>query len=172
MSECVELFIPPDWREAAGIADLACGHGALATALGIGAWQAMTLLSDKEGWINQPQMEGALGRSGRRWRRLRPQERFGAAAGGVVMVQWLGAWMEAGNPFAACAYRHWAAYRNVEGQGWVWDVNEPGRWMRKGEWVRWMTAALMPERAVGWDVIGKWEVEGNDENRMRNDGLL
>lgn len=165
----IELPIPPDWREASHVSNLACGHGALAAALGIGAWEAFGLLGSKEGWVNMPMMEAALQASRRRWRRLRPQERFGAAAGGVVMVQFLGSWMEAGNPYAACRYRHWAATRN----GLVWDVNWPDAWLTKPAWVCRMIAELLPtvKRATGWDVIGKWEVEAmwNHECGMTND---
>lgn len=152
-----EFYIPADLADAAYHVEIACGHGALAAVLGVGVFEAFSLLGDREGAVNMPQMEGALKQSGCVWRKLAAGQKVPAEGRGIVMVQWLGPWMRA-PVFVQCQYRHWIAVRG----GVVWDINWPGAWMTKKEWLRCVhsTPGLMPVRCTGWDVAGTWELLG------------
>jgi hypothetical protein len=142
------IFSPTD-MEAAAARGARCGHGALAAALGIPVLEAMKHL--KSGWVNVPMMKRAIEAHGRRWKRV---ERPEAGDTAVILVQFLGPWMDEGKPPAlACRYRHWVAC-NEDGQ--LWDANWPG-WMPHDVW-KTLAPELLPEESNGYVVWGALEI--------------
>lgn len=133
------FYSPPDMDQAAEAFGAACGHGALAAALGTTVGITVDRYFDGQGgWVNIPMMKAAMARAGRSCRR---QPAIPSRGDGVALVQWLGRWMEPQVPPAArCAHRHWIAFR----EGLVWDVNRP-RWMSPEEWHRWVPALYGPK---------------------------
>lgn len=127
-----------------------CGHGALAAALGLPVLHVMPLF-DKSGWVNIPTMKAAIQHAGRSYRKAPRPPEIGIA---VVLVQWLGTWMEPQAPAAArCAHRHWIAVNNML----AWDVNRP-EWIAVSEWLAWLPT-IYPRRVTGHQVDSVWVIE-------------
>lgn len=145
MSETPELFAPPDMVTAYADLGAMCGHGALAAALGIPVKQAFPYF-EQRGWVNIPMMKAAIEKAGKFWLRTFAQPGLGTA---VVMVQWLGRWMEPGVPIGArCAHRHWIALR----EGNVWDsLRCRDGWLTRTEWERGIEATY-PPRVTGHQI--------------------
>lgn len=143
------LYSPPDmdWNSGA-----ACGHGALAAALGITVAEARKYLP-KPGWINVPMMKAAIEVSGHKWRRVaKPHPEKDTA---VVLLQFLGPWMR--SPIAACHHRHWIATKG----GLVWDANTK-QWETVSQWKR-IVPDLLPDNSNGYDVWGALVITGNEK---------
>ena len=142
-------YFPPDMERCARDLGAACGHGALAAALGIPVVVAVLEgFHGRGGWVNIPMMQAAIQRAGRTWRR---EAQIPAAGDGVAIVQWLGPWMEPRVPrrVRAC-YRHWIAFRD----GLLWDANAH-LWMTPEEWHGWIPQ-VYPRRVTGHRVDGAY----------------
>lgn len=135
-------FFPRDMDACARVFGAACGHGALAAALGVPVVIVMhECFEDTGGWVNIPMMQVAMRRAGRSWRR---ETAIPATGDGVAMVQWLGSWMEAKvPPHVRCCYRHWIAFRD----GLLWDANAH-LWMTPEQWHGWVPQ-VYPRRVTG-----------------------
>lgn len=139
-------FSPLDMNLAYEHFGAACGHGALAAALGCPVLQVVPLL--KRGWVNIPIMKDAIAASKKRPTKHAAIPEKGC---GVAMVQFLGPWMEPGIPVAArCTQRHWIGLHD----GLVWDANCQ-HWMSRREWEEWVTG-IYPRRATGHELYGAW----------------
>lgn len=136
------FYSPPDMAICAEMQDAACGHGALAAALGIPVVIVMAeLFAEQGGWVNIPMMKEAIGRAEKGCVRLAAIPSAGSPGAGVAIVQWLGRWMEPQVPRAArAAHRHWIAFR----EGFVWDANRP-EWIPLAEWHRWVPILYGPK---------------------------
>lgn len=143
-------FSPTDMEFANEHFGAMCGHGALAAALGVPVLHVMPLF-DKAGWVNIPGMKAAIQHAGRAYRKApRPPER-GVA---VVLVQFLGSWMEPQVPFAArCAHRHWVAVNDMR----VWDVNRP-EWISTAEWLAWLPT-IYGRGVTGHEIDSVWVIQ-------------
>ena len=146
------LYLPKDMEECAKDWGAACGHGALAACLGTPVSVTLPLLG-KGGWINVPMMKDAL---------IKASKRFGVRRDGswpqrgkaVVMLQWLGSWMEPGVPLGArCAYRHWVAVRDmiITDKRVIWDANSQ-QWQTLEQWEREILPLVIHPKATGWEV--------------------
>lgn len=148
---------PTDFLEANRLAGAMCGHGAFAAANGLSVAEACEHfdgLKRGKSWCNIPDMERALRSLRAEWRSVGE----GWPAAGLVIVQFVGPWCEAGvPPAAACRYTHWIASRGE----WIWDVNA-GEWLARSVWEK-CVPELFPRRAVGWRVKRGYEVALNDE---------
>lgn len=129
----------------------ACGHGALAAAIGIPisivcsiGWHA-----PHPAWVNIPSMEEAMEKLGVRFRRAAltyPND-------GIFMVQFLGPWSKPGVPArVSCMHRHWAASR----KGYIWDINL-AKWVTHAEWEEFLPQ-LKHEKSHGWEINRSYEV--------------
>lgn len=132
-------FSPPDMDWTSGAA---CGHGALAAALGITVKESRRYLP-KPGWVNVPMMKSAIEVAGYKWVRV---EKPATSTTAVILLQFLGPWMR--SPIAACQHRHWVATK----QGMVWDANTK-RWETQAEWSR-IVPDLLPDNSTGFSVWG------------------
>lgn len=100
------------------------------------------------GWVNIPMMKAAIAKAG--YSAVRVPDRWppGGALPAVVMIQWIGPWMNPGVPAAArCQHRHWVAYQ----AGWIWDVNTD-KWQRFEDWLAEIVPQLLPKKATAWTV--------------------
>ena len=137
------LFSPWDMEVAAVNFDAACGHGALAAAVGCQVCYAMQYFG-AGGWVNIPMMKSALAHANVCFDSVDGWDQTGACA--VTMIQFLGPWMNPGVPVAArCQHRHWVATR----EGMVWDCNT-GKWQTREEWEKEVPPLLMPKRGTGF----------------------
>lgn len=144
-------YSPGDMELAAEQFGAACGHGALAAALGCPVRLAVPLF-ERPGWINIPMMTAAIVAAGWTYRKVRTIPRSGT---GVAMVQFLGPWMKDGVPPAArCKYRHWIA---VADGVLHWDANWP-EWAGARVWSL-RAPELYPERCTGHEIAGILAVE-------------
>lgn len=134
-------FTPTDFRKAHDLFGAMCGHGALASALGVPVMLAVPLF-DKTGWINIPMMKQAIASAERSIEGRSTDIPMEGPA--VAMVQWLGPWMEAKSLYAKCAYRHWIGIDHGE----IWDVNYE-HWMPPAIWTTRARAELYPPKATG-----------------------
>lgn len=141
------LPIPNDAARSHEMPGVACGHGALAAAIGCAISDVLPRLKP-DGWVNYPMMLEALVNLGIRSRSHRdtiaetPHDDRG-----VCLIQWAGPWCDPGRPPAArCQHRHWIAMR----ENLVWDINAPDVWTSIADWADFMPANLMPPRATGW----------------------
>lgn len=135
-------FNPPDLDHCIEKLNARCGHAAFAAATGNMVGAIMSYFDARGGWVNVVQMETALVEAGYSYRKA-----WGwhdRAEPSIVMIQWLGAWMDVAHPGARCAYRHWVAMAG----GLVWDINEP-RWQPRMEWESVLLPRLLPRRATG-----------------------
>lgn len=128
----------------------ACGHGALAAALGIPVViVCFELLPDRKSWVNMPDMEAALNKGkikftviGRKW-----------PTRGLALIQWEGPWTQPNVPArVACTKRHWVAVNGSE----VWDANLE-HWVSRAYWET-FASDLMPDKATGWSVARGYEL--------------
>lgn len=159
----VELFSPLDFEamHAKGLA--MCGHGALAAICKISVEETLQSFIHKRTWVNIPDMLFALqsiqhqlkisGRARLTYGRL-AEEIFPAR--GLVLIQFLGSWMNPGvPPGAACQHTHWAAVDRwpATGEEVIWDINY-NVWVRKTEWEARMIPQLIADnpRRTGWKI--------------------
>lgn len=141
-------FSPPDMDWNSGSA---CGHGALAAALGITVAEARRYLP-KPGWVNVPVMKVAIEVSGHKWKRVAKPDPETTA---VILLQFLGPWMR--HPIAACQHRHWVATKC----GLIWDANTK-RWETQAEWKR-ILPDLLPDNSTGFSVWGALVITANNQ---------
>ncbi len=143
------LFSPEDMEMASLHFDAMCGHGALAAALGCRVLLVMPLF-DRGGWVNIPMMQDAVQKAGHTCAKVHSIPVSGCA---VIMVQFLGRWMEAGVPIAArCAHRHWVAIR----EGQFWDVNFQV-WMSPEEWEK-RAPSMYGPKTTGHEFAGIYRI--------------
>lgn len=152
------LGVPPfpqDADEANAALGATCGHFALAAVLGDSVMKTAKFFFDAlvvkgRSWINLPMMHAALTSTGREWRSIGrewPQH-------GLVLIQFLGSWMNPGVPAAAaCRHTHWVATAG----GMVADVNAED-WLTRSAWEE-CVPQLFPRRATGWEVKRGIEVQ-------------
>jgi len=132
-----------------------CGHGALAAALGKPVCETVEyfqrLMEEKRGCVSEVDMRNAIMCAGRTYRRH--HARLPAAhLSGVVLLQFLGPWMER-HHMAKYRYRHWVAFR----EGRAWDANLE-RWEPWACWVKWAETELFPAHCTGYDIVGAFEI--------------
>lgn len=145
-----DLFSPPDMMLANEVFKAACGHGALAAALGIRVMDVMQYFDDG-GWVNIPIMKAAIFRATCAPPIKRPL--FNPWGRGVLLVQWLGRWMEPQVPAAArCAHRHWVAFNG----GYIWDSNTE-KWMATEAWEKFLPE-LYCDKTTGHKIDSLWVI--------------
>lgn len=132
---------PTDAIQLADAKRCACGHAALAAALGKNVLDVLPLF-EQQGpglWVNERRMKTAIEASGHFWNLEGLPWPVQPA---VVWIQGLGSWMEKGVPVGARNARsHWiATARNEQGRQMVYDINH-------GDWLPlafWKTTTLRP----------------------------
>lgn len=147
-----------------------CGHGAFAAALGFPVTMACGFfpeLRPDRGWVNLPEMETALRRAEERelikaFHSTRDQwpEAHGAFTRGLVVLQWLGSWLDEGvPPAAACRHTHWIATFGGS-DGLVYDVNI-GQWITRARYESTLNCMLrqrLDPKSTGWRVKRGYEI--------------
>lgn len=143
------FYSPGDMVACADAFGAACGHGALAAALGVPVCIVMAeLFPDSGGWLNVPMMNAAAHKAEREVKRL---DSIPSNGDGVALIQWLGRWMEPGvPPQARCAHRHWIAFRG----GLVWDANRT-EWITFESWNEWVPT-LYGAKTAGHEVAAAY----------------
>jgi hypothetical protein len=165
------MKLPSDMEEMGEAFGAACGHYALAAALGV---QVETVLpwfpqlEDGKRWVSKTTMEAALKAARARWR-YRGQD---WPRVGVVLVQGLGRWMEKQVPWVARLSRtHWIAVRRHDDIRAIADVNLPGEWLT---WHQWEEGVMKPIlegwKGTGWNVARSYEVRATDSGRPQIEG--
>lgn len=129
-----------------------CGPYAASAALGTGLHRLHTefLPRNWPGYTNERTMRAILEHSGRQYHRVRSPEVTDTHPGtSVYFVQIIGPWCGPGVP-ARARYRHthWVASRTG---GDIADINNPGLWMSRGDWLRFNVPVLLVghKRATG-----------------------
>lgn len=132
----------------------ACGHAALAAAMGRDvAGVLRPFLESAHGlWVNEPQMKAAIESLGWGWRQLSLSTIWPSRMS-LVLIQGLGSWMNPGVPWGARNARtHWVASTNTTDAGaWVYDIN-CGEWVPHAEW----QSRALPEILRSWKAE-KWD---------------
>lgn len=130
-----------------------CGPMSLAAVLGLARVEDVReLVHPFMGWMSPTDIRRALDRAGARHRET-PHPAIG-----LMRVQWLGPWCDAGvDPRAAYRYTHWIGIRGDHGAREVYDAT-PNRWIPIEAWARWCPT-LWPRRATGWKMVNSIEVE-------------
>lgn len=162
---------PDDAYELAEAGHAACGHAALAAALGVSVREVLPhFIKQGEGlWVSEKRMRGAISAAGFHWYSMGlpwPQEMS------VSWLQGLGTWMNKGVPMGARNARtHWVASASDEhGEMWVYDINISD-WLPFQNW-RWevMSDILTAWKAKDYEVRATLLVKPNAIGEARRDG--
>lgn len=137
---------PDDARELAEAGHAACGHAALAAALGISVRKVLPYFIKQGGglWVSEKRMKSAIVSAGFYWDDIGlPWPPITA----VVWLQGLGSWMNPGVPIGARNQRtHWIATGcDAEGTLCVYDINL-GDWVPRVVWRR----DMLPDLLFAW----------------------
>ena len=155
------VFTTPDDAHALAVAgSCACGHAALAAALGRNVTDILTaFLVQGDGlWVNERRMTNAIQYSGASCKPCPAWE----ATPSVVMIQGLGSWMRPGVPMGARNQRsHWIAAAKVEGDQWVYDINDDD-WLPLPVWRATTLSRLLKHwKTESWEVRATFAVKTN-----------
>lgn len=148
------LAVPEDAQYLAKANACACGHASLAAALRCNVSKILPAFHCQGPglWVNAHRMACALTlRTGKHL--FVPLAQAWTTPGpNLLWIQGLGSWMKEGLPAARNKRTHWVTTINVEGNSWVYDINN-GHYLPKPIWEKHVLAAILDHwKATGWQI--------------------
>jgi len=148
---------PTDMDWAAAEFDAACGHGALAAALGIQVSMVMKHFGNEGGWVNIPKMKAAIvdirGKKPTGYGACWPtcEHRY------VSILNFIGPWSH--HIMGQASHRHWVAglWDEKRNETQVWDANYQ-EWLTFADWKEKIMDPMCVriKNCRGWSIAGSY----------------